>query len=109
MKPVSMWVVLGMSLLLVTGAMAQPPVKPGIFLDGELEPVETAMRTAIQPKPQNGTPTSTGTRNATDATSRPTTPTTPTVNISNNSLPPLMDIMTPFGYMAPRSKEMDIL
>ena len=46
MKPVNLWVVLGMSLLLVTGVMAQPPLIHEIHIDGELDPVETTTRNA---------------------------------------------------------------
>ena len=59
MKPVSMWVTLGMSLLFVTGAMAQPPVVSSNFLSTDpnvpnsISP-SSAIPTATQRNPQNG-------------------------------------------------------
>src|SRR5262245_33477393 len=57
MKPVSMWIVLGMSLLLVTGTMAQTSKNPRQNLFGDFGDLDGFLATVTQPKPQNGAPT----------------------------------------------------
>src|SRR5262245_20383272 len=55
MKPVSIWVTLGMSLLLVTGAIAEPPAKSslGITLSITVDSGSTTF-TFIQTDPGSG-------------------------------------------------------